>query len=579
MIALQTEALSYLHQLFPASSPFWERFRSYMRQYYQACIFEKRFVSGELPWRDYNENIAWTLATGKSSVSQAIIAGLVDLAGTEQYLLPFTKSLNFFNFSCQMFDDICDWKEDYLNRSPSLLLCGLLQEQPVEPKKQDLERIARELYYGGHMCAVLQLAIDAFDQATSVIPENVVSWHHLVSKLRERCEDLLTDIIKITESNRRRAAEQPEFHLEFPVPRTQCQQLAWQGLRYLVQQWQQGFSEVRHVMCFSYKHGFTGKSEFQYGDIFQRAVMAEILSDASQAFSLELQPVINYELNYFIEHRHHYGIEGWGYFPDLPELPPDADDLAQVMQVLLLNNRQEDVSRYCERPLRVLLEENRHNDGSFETWIIPAHNRTPEQERHADYAANAWGMGGDVDVMANVLYTLALYDETRFAEVIQSGTAYIEKQQAEDGRWVSTWYHGPFYGTYVCTRLLAKVRPSSPALERVQAFLQGSQHADGSWGMPEKEGDPLNTSLALLSWAYLTQLGKLEGAAPSVQKALMYLQQSYDEEGQCWPYQEYIRMQRPTHVLSYGSKSVTTAYVIKAAAAWQCLLHAPSLTS
>jgi squalene-hopene/tetraprenyl-beta-curcumene cyclase len=572
VVALQTEALSYLHQLFPASSPFWERFRTYMGQYYQACIREKRFVSGELSWRDYDEDIAWTLATGKSGVSQAIIAGLVDLAGTEQYLLPFTRSLNLFNFSCQMFDDICDWKEDYLNRSPSLVLCRLLKERPVEPKEQDLKQIARELYYGGHICTVLQQAIDAFDEAISIVPGNV-SWIHLVSKLRERCEDLLTDIIKISQSNRRRTAEQPVFQMELPAPQTQCQQLAWQGLHYLVQQWQKGFGEARHVMGFSYKYGFTGKSEFQYGDIFQRAVMAEIFSDVNQAFSLKLQPVINYEINYLIENRLHAGIEGWGYFPDLPELPPDADDLAQVMQVLLLNNRLEDVSRYCEQPLRVLLEENRHDDGSFETWIIPAHNRTLEQERHTYYAANAWGTGADVDVMANVLYTLALYDETRFAEVIQSGTEYIEKHQAEDGSWTSTWYHGPFYGTYVCTRLLAKVKPTSPAIDRVRAFLKSSQHADGRWGMPEKEGDPLNTSLALLSWAYLTQPGKLEDAAPSVQKALAYLQYSYDEEGQCWPYQEYIRMQRPMHVLSYGSKSITTAYVIKAAAAWQHLQY------
>ncbi len=572
VIALQTEALSLLHQLFPASSPFWKRFRTYMGQYYQACIFEKRFVSGELSWRDYDQNTAWTIATGKSGASQAIIAGLVALADAEQYLLPFTKSLNLFNFSCQMFDDISDWKEDYLNRSPSLVLCSLLREQPTEPKEQDLKQIARELYYGGHIYTVLQLAIDAFDQAASLVPGDV-SWLRLVSKLRERYEDLMTDITRITQANRQRVAEQPVVQLELPVPETQCQQLAWQGLRYLVQQWQKGFGEVRHVMRFSYKHGFTGKSEVQYGDIFQRAVIAEILSDANQTFALKLQPVIDYEINYLIENRQHYGIEGWGYFPDLPELPPDADDLAQVMQVLFLNKRREDVSRYCEGPLQTLLDENRHEDGSFETWIIPAHKRTPEQERHAHYAEHAWGTGGDVDVMANVIYTLALYDETRFAEVIQSGTAYIEQQQAEDGSWVSTWYHGPFYGTYVCTRLLAKVRPTSPTLDRARTFLKSSQHADGSWGMPGKEGDPLNSSLALLSWAALTRPGKLEDTAPSIQKALAYLQRSSDEEGQCWPYQEYIRMQLTTQVLSYGSKSITTAYVIKAATAWQHLQH------
>ncbi len=570
VIALQTEALSLLHQMFPPSLPFWEHFRSYMGSYFHACILEKKFVTGELPWQNYDENIAWEIATGKCGVSQAVIAGLVALSGNEQHLEPFTKSLSLYNFGCQMFDDICDWKEDYLNRSPSLLLCSLLKEQPTEPKEEDLEQVARELYYGGHMCKALQLAIDSLDQAAKIIPCQV-SWIHLLVKLRERCESLLTDIIKITQTNRRRAAEQASFQLELPAAQTQCQQLAWQGLRYLVQQWQRGFNETRHVMCFPYNQGFSGRSEFQYGDIYQRAVIAEVFSDAAQTFSLGLQPIIQYEANYLIEHRHHYGIEGWGYFPDLPELAPDADDLAQIMQVLLLNNRLGDISRYCEGPLHTLLTDNRHDDGSFETWIIPAHDRTPEQERHAYYAEHSWGTGGDADVIANVLYTLALYDKTRFAEVIQSGIAYLEKRQAEDGSWASTWYHGPFYGTYVNTRLLERAKPDSPALDRARTFLRESQLADGSWGMPEKAGDPLNTALALLSWSYLTSLGKLEDTAPSIQRALDYLQKSYDEKESFWPYQEYIRMQLATHVLSYGSKSITTAYVVKAVAAWQRL--------
>jgi squalene-hopene/tetraprenyl-beta-curcumene cyclase len=579
VMAMQAEAYMLLQSIFPPSSPFWQHFRSYLTQYFQACLEEKKFAHGEISWNSFHEKTAFDIATGKAGVERSMVAGLTVLAGDATLLESLTESINLYHFAHQMFDDLYYWKQDYLKRFPSLLLCNLLQERPVEPKQEDLKALTREVYYGGHACTVLQLAVGALERAHRLVADLPhLPWHIVLTKLRDRCEGLLYDILKITQESQRRAKQPGNFHVRLPADSTPCGRLARRALQFLIRQWQLGFGEARHLMHFSHAAGFTGKSEMQYGDIFQRAVIADILWEAAQAFQLDLQRVLDFETNYLLEHHCRDGIGGWSYFPNLPELAPDADDLAQMIQVLLHTGRHDEIARYCETPLATLLSDNCHEDGSLETWIIPRTPRSPKQERQLSYAQNAWGTGGDVDVMANLLYALALYDHVRFAEIIDAGIAYIEAHQQADGSWLSTWYHGPYYGTFVCVRLLARVKPDSLALERAQVFLTTHQMPEVCWGLNEEQGDPLSTALALLSYFELARLYKHQDMWPAIQQALAYLHTSYDAEEKAWPNCEFIRMElgRPsgqvTKVLSYGSKTITTAFVLKAATAWHSLL-------
>ncbi|WP_165423212.1 prenyltransferase/squalene oxidase repeat-containing protein [Ktedonosporobacter rubrisoli] len=579
VFALQVEAYTLFQRLFAPDSPFWPRFHTYFDNYLSACQTEKKFALGQLSWKEFDEKVASTIAIGKASLSRCVLAGLSALQGNEQWLDTLTEALDLYNFAYQMFDDLCDWKEDYLHQSPSLLLCRWLPERPEEPKWADLEALARELYYDGHACTMLQVAIDAAERAlllTSSIPE--LTWRIIPTNLLERCESLCRDILKITQANRRRSQRPINFYLELPAARTPCEQLAWQGLQFLIRQWQLGFGEARDVARFPQAQGFNAESEFQYGDVFQRAVISDILTEVSETFKLNLEPIIKDEVGYLLEQRSHDGIGGWRYYPELSEIPPDADDLGQIMQLLLHTDNRAAITRFCEQPLTTLLTENRYDDGSFETWIIPASHRTPQQERHFAYAQTIWGTGPDVDVMANLLYALALYDPARFAEIIHTGASYIEAQQQIDGSWASTWYHGPYYGSFVCARLLAKVKLASPALEKIQAFLLKTQQANGGWGgLDYAKSDPLNTALALLSWSALAQTGKYRPADTVIERGLSFLQQSYDENDRAWPYVEFILMaegrlsKNITRIMSYGSQSVTTAFVLKAATAWHRL--------
>jgi len=365
-------------------------------------------------------------------------------------------------------------------------------------------------------------------------------------------------------------ATQRTVDLALPAPADKWQAVAFEALRYIVDQWHLGFGEARHIMEFAPALGLGGP-QHQRGDIFQRAIVADALCDADAVLGGMTRSILDQEVAYLASRRDP-GRAGWRYFPELPELPPDADDLAQIMQAFWRAGHRRELEEHCEEPLSILFDGS-HTDGSFETWIIPALDRTEAEIRQAECARTMWGTGPDAEVVANLLYALALVDPKRFADRIDRGTSYLEAVQRSDGGWESTWYHGPFYGTYVCLRLLACARPDSDAVRRAAAMLRATQNADGGWG-GEGASTALETSLALLGLAAVAKAGAdLPEDGVRAARALGRLDRDGRDDGS-WPADDFIRMQvgratgGPTYVLSYGSRTLTTTYVMKAALAW-----------
>jgi squalene-hopene/tetraprenyl-beta-curcumene cyclase len=342
----------------------------------------------------------------------------------------------------------------------------------------------------------------------------------------------------------------------------------------LLESSEDGFAEARHTLAFPRDQGFAVEDDEQTGDVFARATVADALCDVRHLAPDRVDPVLDREVAHLLACRDRDGVGGWRYFPALRELPPDADDLAQAMQVLLRCGRRDEVAANCERAIAAVLGDA-HEDGGFETWILPAEDASAARQLERHWVAIAWGSGADVEVVANLLFALVLYDPERFADAIARGARFVLSRQRSDGSWPSTWYHGPFYGTYVCTRLLATVAPEAEALSRAASFL--ASHAAGAhWGVAA-EADPLSTSLALLALAYVAHAGgSVTLDASTVPAALGLLERAAAAP----PPIPFIRMElgrptgRPWAVLSYGSATVTAAYVAKAATAWARMLTA-----
>lgn len=566
--AMQLEGYGLLHNLFPPDAVFWHRFRGYYVDHAEACLEEQRFNTGQRSWGEFTEDLALRIAMGKNGVARATIAGLVEMAKDERLYAPFVEAIDCFNVASQMWDDLCDWKEDLETGTPSLLLSTLVSERPAFLSRDEQARavadIARDLYYGGRARHILELALVSLERAdghTAAFPD--LPWRNVAGDLRKRCRLLLADIARIVGSNLRRVTRQPSFTLALPEARNDREALAGEALDFVVRQWRLGFGEARHIMRLSRVEGFSAEAEYHYGDVFQRALIADALCDASAALGADLRPVVGYEVRHLLDSYQTEGVGGWCYFHDVEEIAPDADDLGQVMQVLVRAGCGDDAARLCEAPLSVLLRDNTRPDGGIETWIVPAEGRTPQQERQLEFNTTRWGTGPDIEVMANILYGLALYDRARFEETIRRGTDYLVALQDAEGSWQSRWYYGSFYGTYVCLRLLAATDPRSSAVGRAARFLRASQREDGGWGTGE-ESDSLSTALALLALSYVEEVESDPVNDEIAARGLESLRASADAD-QGWAGVPFIR---PRASEPYGSRTITSSYVLKAACRW-----------
>lgn len=575
VLALQYEAYHLLHELFPADSVFWSDFRGYLIEFARACAEEQRFVVGDRSWRDLSEGVALDIARAKNGVARATLAGLASMSGTRSPLPALVTALDGFNAASQMLDDLRDWKEDLRYGTPSLVLARAAGEKPSWTSGEEFENVASEvglrLFYDGHAAYVLNLALAELDEAERALERwPNLAWLTAHKELREECALLLADLQRIVVENVQRLVEQEPVDVVLPPPKDAWQALAWSSLRYIVEQWRHGFGETRHVMEFPPELGLSGP-QFQRGDTFQRALIADAFCDANRELDDALRVIVDSEVRYLVS-RKSTGAGGWAYFPDLPELPPDADDLAEVMQVLWSSGHRGEITKYCLEPLSVVLDGARA-DGSFETWVIPSSDRTPAEMRQLDFVDRMWGAGADPEVMANLLYALALLDRARYADEIARGARYLMNKQSPDGFWASTWYHGPYYGTYACLRLLGEVTFAGDSIEKAAGFLRRSQNVDGGWGSGSAS-NAMDTALALLG------LAAAQSAAPSsrpdvayASRALAYLNREAGGDGSL-PSCSFIRMEvgrvtsGPTRIISYGSRTITTTFALKAAIAW-----------
>jgi squalene-hopene/tetraprenyl-beta-curcumene cyclase len=347
-------------------------------------------------------------------------------------------------------------------------------------------------------------------------------------------------------------------------------------INYLDSQSEIGYSEAIHTMLFPKIFSNAKAYDIYEGFIFQRALICEALLDVYDlGFKIDKKWLVN-DANLLINSSAVDIEGGWRYFPSLYYLPPDADDLAQVLQVLLRTGIK--IPEFVDKAIDLIFDQGIYPNGSFETWIVDRNNLSNVNKTIIWSIENMWGKGPDVEVMANLLYALNMYDYKKYEHEIKRGCKFIIASQKPSGYWDSSWYVDKYYSVFVCTRLISLIFPNNNCFDNTYSFLINKQRNNGSWGAGE--GNPLQTSLVLLSLIQIMSFSNTE-IKDKINKGVSYILNSQNENG-FWNGSPFIEMnvnralnQRKTgqpKIITYQSDTITSTFCLKALSAYLKIL-------
>ncbi len=326
----------------------------------------------------------------------------------------------------------------------------------------------------------------------------------------------------------------------------------------LLQQQRTGYQEAVHWMTVPRLDGDRMRLETHPAMVFQRTIVLDGLLDAYAA-GLDLPvSVLAYEALLVLQAKREDVRGGWSYLPGVPELPPDVDDLAMVLQVLSRCGGQP-LAAACDQALDLALAAAGRGE-AVTTWILDPDEAPHRNELFGRYIELTQAEGVHPDVVANLLYAVGLQTTETGRKRAASAIAYLESAQDDDGSWRSRWYWGKHYGTYRAVLALTALAPDSRALGRARDYLVSGQNADGGWGA-DGRSDPLSTAFAALALAALLQ----HGTGRCLRSALEYLLATQQPDGS-WPGCPFIAFPRVggpgTHI--YRSSTITTSFCLKA---------------
>ena len=170
---------------------------------------------------------------------------------------------------------------------------------------------------------------------------------------------------------------------------------------------------------------------------------------------------------------------GWAFQYENPDYP-DVDDTAVVAMAMHRadpDRYRENIDRACE--WLAGMQSKNGGWGAFD----------PENEHYylnsipfADHGALL--DPPTVDVTARCVGCLAQVDAEGFADNIQRGIGFIEREQEPDGSWFGRWGANYVYGTWSALVALngAGVDMHAPYIRKAVAWLKARQRPDGGWG-------------------------------------------------------------------------------------------------
>ncbi len=348
------------------------------------------------------------------------------------------------------------------------------------------------------------------------------------------------------------------FAFRRPRPTGALLESSVKAANFLLEEQRAGYQEAIHWIDVPRFDGDAITIEMHAALLFQRACILDCLLDAYLA-GLDIPTVVLAEeaLQVLKSKRDDVG-GGWSYLSDVQELPPDVDDLAIVLQVILRYGGHP-LASVCQHAFSLVFDKARRGE-AITTWIVDPDDEPQSNETFRRYIELTQAEGVHPEVVANFLFAASLYSGNKVSDTLNNSISWLESAQTADGSWRSRWYWGSHYGTYRALSALRSLAPDSHALDRASKYLESGQNSDGGWGS-DGLSDPLSTAFAALGFAALAR----PGARRYITSALNFLVASQQADGS-WPACPFVAFPRigASGVHVYSSRTVTTSFCLKA---------------
>lgn len=327
----------------------------------------------------------------------------------------------------------------------------------------------------------------------------------------------------------------------------------------------QGWADLTHTMAL----GDLRPGGLASGSVFQRALALETLAALAEYRGDIPDSVLRGELAALMVERDPES-GGFKSFPRLRELPPDAQDLAQVIQVALAVE-PERAECWFAQPLALVERLAEGAGGAIPTWLVDPLAEDEPAQRYRAAITTYWGSQRDTEVVANLAYACWRLDATRYASLVHEAARFVASRQSADGSWESGRHWGPAYGTWMATRLLVAVDGYEDALVSAADWLESARSGIGQQTSTEPQA--LGVALAVLTAGELQGTG-WAGARPLIARGLAFLCRTQEQDGG-WPAAPFIRIdvrraarERDPKVApawhSYGSRALSTTICARA---------------
>ncbi|MHA1267596.1 MAG: hypothetical protein ACTSRS_20335, partial [Candidatus Helarchaeota archaeon] len=186
--------------------------------------------------------------------------------------------------------------------------------------------------------------------------------------------------------------------------------------------------------------------------VFIHSYIFDTLLDTQAASFIISQNIISSAQNYLLRVKY---VDCWNFSIGIP---PDTDDSAIAAIAMHRSGISKEILNITFKKLNSTITD----EGYSKFWI--SKNDTVylyfvTNNTYTSYFGNVYD---SIYLTAGTIYSLFLYNYSQYRTVVDRGIGVLENEQDSSGAWICKyWYLGQYYGTFLCTRVIASVKPEA----------------------------------------------------------------------------------------------------------------------